>query len=174
MLICLDLHALCFMACFPMLCFFFCSMFMLGLHAHMLDITFLAVPCLDLHVYMHVSMPICLDLCFHMFVCLDLCSLHALYYLPCVFALHTMFICLGLDLVCHGMCYCSFFVPFIAFSCVLPYWLELDQDPLVFVIIRTPRPTSKGLDHSRFACLCLLASMLYACVGLFCSRPCHV
>ena len=115
------------MPCFPTFYASFSSRLTLGLHAHMLDITFLAVPCLDLHVYMHVSMPICLDLCFHMFVCLDLCSLHALYYLPCVFALHTMFICLGLDLVCHGMCYCSPFVPFIAFSCVLarsrPYGL---------------------------------------------------
>ena len=26
---------------------------------------------------------------------------------------------LGLDLVCHAMCYCSLFIPFIAFSCVL-------------------------------------------------------
>ena len=34
------------------------------------------------HVYMHVSMPICLDLCFHMLACLDLCSFHALCHLP--------------------------------------------------------------------------------------------
>ena len=41
----------------------------------MLDIIFLAMPCLDLHVYMHVSMPIYLDLCFHVLACLG----HLLY-----------------------------------------------------------------------------------------------
>ena len=45
---------------------------------------------------------------------------------------------------------------------------------MVFVVIHTLRPTLKGLDHSHFACLCLLASMLYACVNLSCSRLCHV
>ena len=81
----------------------------LGLHAHMLDIMSLAMPCLDLHVDVYVSMPTCLDLCFHMPMCLDLCSLHALYYLPCVCALHAMFVCLDLGYVCHAMCYCSHF-----------------------------------------------------------------
>ena len=38
------------------------------------------------HVNVYVFMPTCLDLCFHMLVCLDLCSLHALYYLPCLCA----------------------------------------------------------------------------------------
>ena len=47
----------------------------LDLHAYMLDITFLAMPYLDLHVYMHVSMPICLDQCFYMLACLG----HLLY-----------------------------------------------------------------------------------------------
>ena len=94
-------------------------MLMLGLHAHMLDIMSMVMSCLNLHVYMHVSVPICLDLCFHMFVCSDLCSLHALYYLTCACVPHAMFMYLGLDLVCHVMCYCSPFVSFIAFSCVL-------------------------------------------------------
>ena len=44
---------------------------------------------------------------------------------------------------------------------------------MVFVIVHTPRPISKGLDHSHFACLCLLASMLYACVSISCYRLCH-
>ena len=30
---------------------------------------------------------------------------------------------------------------------VLAYWFGLDLDPIVFVIVRTPQPTSKGLDH---------------------------
>ena len=45
---------------------------------------------------------------------------------------------------------------------------------MVFVIIHTPRPTSKGFRSFLFACLCLLASMLYACASLFCFRLCHV
>ena len=45
---------------------------------------------------------------------------------------------------------------------------------MVFVIVRTPWPISNGLDHPYFTCLCLLASMLYACVGLSSSRPYHV
>ena len=77
---------------------------------------------------------------------------------------------LGLDLVCHAMCYCSPFVPFIAFSCVLAQWLGPDLDPMVFVIVHTPRPTSKGFGSFLLACLCLLASMLYACASLSGSR----
>ena len=64
------------------------------------------LPCLCakfLHVYKYVSMPICLDLCFHMPMCLDLCSLHGLYDLPCVLALQAMFVCLDLGYVCHTM-----------------------------------------------------------------------
>ena len=74
----------------------------------------------------------------------------------------AMFMCLDLDFACYVMCYCSPFVPFIVFSCVLAYWFEPDIDPMVLVIIYTLKPTSKGLDHpicmSMFACfyaLCL-------------------
>ena len=119
-------------------------------------------------------MPICLDLCFHMPMCLDLCLVHALGHLPCACALHTTFVCLDLGYVCHAMCYCSPFTTFFYLSCVLAYWFGPDLDPMVFVIIHTPRPTSKGLDHSYFTCLCLLASMLYACVRLSSSKLGHV
>ena len=71
---------------------------------------------MHLCVYFHA---IWLDPCFHMPMCLNLYSLHALYYLPCACKLHAMFVCLDLGFVCHTMCYCSPFVPFIAFSCVL-------------------------------------------------------
>ena len=67
------------------------------------------LPCLCVK-FLHVSMPICLDLCFHMLLCLDLCSLHALCNLPCACALHAMFVCLDLGYVCHAMRYCSPFV----------------------------------------------------------------
>ena len=80
------------------------------------------LPCLCakfLHVYMHVSMPICLYLYFHMLVCSDLCSLHALYFFPCACVLYAMFVCLGLDLVCHAMC---FYSPFVTSSFFLVFW----------------------------------------------------
>ena len=121
--------------CHVFLCFvpLFCSMMMLGLHAHMLAwccwlclawiyVFMCVLPCLCarlVHVDVYVFIPTCLDLCFHMPMCLDLCSLHALCYHPCACMLHAMFICLGLDLVCNAMCYCNPFVPFIVFSCVL-------------------------------------------------------
>ena len=37
---------------------------------------------------------------------------------------------------------------------------------MVFVIVHTSRPISKGLDHPYFSYLCLLASILYACLLL--------
>ena len=94
------LQALCFRPCFPMLCL--CARL--------------------IHVDMYISMPTCLDLCFHMLECLDLYLLHALYYLPCACALHAMFVCLDLGYVCHAMCYCSPFVAFVSHSCVLAIW----------------------------------------------------
>ena len=63
-------------------------------------------------------------------------------------------------LVCRAMCYCNPFVSFIAFSCVLAFWFGLDLGPMVFVIVHTPWPVSKGLDHlffmSVFACFYVL------------------
>ena len=64
-----------------------------------------------------------------------------------------MFVCLDLGNVCHAMCYCS---PFVTLSFFLAFW------PMVFVIIHTPWPISKGLDHPFLhvhACL-LLSFML--------------
>ena len=75
---------------------------------------------------MRVSMPICLDLCFHMLVCLNLCSLHVLCCLPCAYVLHAMFVCIDLGCVCHAMCYCS---PFVALSFFLVFW-PIGLDPI--------------------------------------------
>ena len=97
MLICLDLHALCFMPCFPMLCSSFCSTLMLGLHAHVLVRCFwpcfyaymsrfmfshafmLTSTCLDVHfhAYMHISMLICVDRCVYI-----LRSLFSTFFMP--------------------------------------------------------------------------------------------
>ena len=38
---------------------------------------------------------------------------------PCTCTLHAMFVCLGLGLVCHAMCFCS---PFVALSFILVFW----------------------------------------------------
>ena len=127
---------------------------------------------------MYIHMPTCIFPCLYVqidvFTCLDLCSLHSLYYLPCAFALCAMFVCLDLGYVCHAMCYCSLFVSFIAFSCILAYWFRPNLDPTVFVIVHVPRPISKWFGSFLFACLCLLASMFYACVSLSSSRLCYV
>ena len=45
------------MPCFPMFCSPFCSMLILGLHAHMLDIMSMVMSCLDLHVICMVNAP---------------------------------------------------------------------------------------------------------------------
>ena len=63
------------------------------------------------------TMPICLDLGFHMLVCLGIFSLLAL----CVCALHAMIVCLDIGYVCHAMCYCS---PFVALSFFLVFLLN--------------------------------------------------
>ena len=118
--------------------------------------------CACFYAYMSRSM-------FYMPMCLDLCSLHALYYLSCAYALHAMSMCLDLGYVCHAMCYCSPFVPFITFSCILAYWFKPDLDPMVFVIVHTPRPTLKGLDHSYlhvYACLLLCFMFVLASLVL--------
>ena len=123
----LGLHAhilvwrcwLCLAWIYVSVCLFPCYMVRsLSSHAYMLGFVFfhafmLTSICLDVHsyAYMHISMLI--------FTCLDLCSLHALCHHLCACLLHALFMCLGLNLVCHAMCYCSPFVPFFAFSCVL-------------------------------------------------------
>ena len=153
------LRSTCLYACSILLCLCLCL--------HCLYAWIHVLPCLYarlVHVDVYVSMP----------TCLDLCSLHALCHHLYACMLHTMFMCLGLDLVCYATCYCCPFVPFITFSCVLALWLGLDLDPMVFVIVHTPRPTSKGFGSFLFACLCLLASIFYACVSLSSSRLCLV
>ena len=103
-----------FMCVFP--CFMVRS---LSSRACMLESMFFPYLCARLiHVDVYVSMPTRLDLCFHMPMCLDLCSLHALFHHLGACMLHALFMHLGLDLVCHAMCYCSPFVPFVVFSCV--------------------------------------------------------
>ena len=121
------LHALCFMPCFPMLRSSFCSMLMLGLHAHMLVwccwlcpawiYVFMCVfPCymvksLSPHAYMlgfmffHVYV-----LGLYMLMCMFLCLLVLTYVFTCLYAsiyllymLYTIFHVL----VCSMPCLCA-------------------------------------------------------------------
>ena len=75
-----------------------------------------------------------------------------------------MFVCLDLGYVCNAMCYCNLFVAFVSLSCVLAYWFGPDLDPMVLVIVHTPRPTSKvwitPICMSMFSYFYALSSML--------------
>ena len=134
--------------------------------------------CLCLHMLVCSNLWSFMLLCLHphayMLVSLLLCSLHVLCYFPCACVLYAMFVCLDLGYVCHAMCYCSPFVPFVTSSCVLAYRFGPDLDPMVFVIVHTPWPISKGLDHPYlhvYACLFLcfmfvLASLILGFVML--------
>ena len=169
--------------CHAFLCFvpLFCFVQMLGLCAHMLvmlclDLCAYALsPCFMListsvHVHMLGSMSYHVYvLSFHMFTCMFPClydqiqvstCLLALCHLPCACVLRAMFVCLDLGYVCHAMCYCSPFVALSFFSCVLAYWFVLNLDPMVFVIVHTPWPISKGLDHPIF--MSMLAMLVCA------------
>ena len=161
----------------------------LDLHDHILDIMSMVMPYLDLHVCMHILCsyaiiclyaricdlpcfyanihmlrPTCLHACF-----LALCSLHVLCCFPCACALHAIFVCLDLGYVCHAMYYCSPFVHFVTSSCVLAYWFGLDLNHMVFVIVHTPWPISKGLDNPYlhvYACLLLCFMFVLASLVL--------
>ena len=86
---------------------------------------------------------------------------------PHACTLHAMFMCLDLGYVCHAMCYCSPFVALSFFLVFLAYWFGPDLDPMVFVIVNTPRPIAKGLDHSYLhVCACLLLCFMLVLASL--------
>ena len=124
-----------------MFCSYFFSMMMLGLHAHRLDIMFMVMSCLDLCVCMHV-----------------LCSLHVSCYFPCACAFYAIFACLDLGYVCHAICYWSLIV---SLSFFIVFWFRPDLDLMVFVIVHTPWPISKGLNHP--FCISMLACFYALC-----------
>ena len=78
---CLFVFPTCFMlyAIFSYVLFLFCSMLMLGLHAHILDIMSMVMPCLDPHVCMH-------DLCSYAYVYAFICMHAWICVLPCFYA----------------------------------------------------------------------------------------
>ena len=126
-----------------------------------------------LHIYMYVSMPICLDLCSHVSMCLDLCSLHTLCYI--------------FHVLVHSMpCLCAQTQAMFVMPCAIVAFLLLCLSLLCFGLMVGTRSRPYGLCHRPytlahikgfgsplFACLCLLTSMLYAYVSLSISRLCH-
>ena len=135
-------------------------------HVYMLAFTFsYMLPCLYVfHMLACLDlcfhMLICLDLCFHMLACLDLCSIC---FMPSSMCLCTpRHVCMLRPRLCLS-CYVPLkpFCHFIFLSCVLAYCFRPNLDPMVFVIVRTPQPTSKGLDHpfcmTMLACICALS-----------------
>ena len=131
-------------------------------HGCMLGFMSSHVYVLNFYVYMHVSMPICLCLCFHMLVCLDLCSLYVSCYIPCACALHAMFVCLGLGYVCHATCYYSPFVALSSFFFLVFWLIGLDS-------IWTPLSLSSSAHlspHQRVWIIPICMSML-ACFYAF-------
>ena len=123
------------------------------------------LPCLCakfLHVYMYVSMPICLDLCFHMHVCFYAYMSRSMFthayvtgsmfstcFMLCSMCLRASCrVCVSrprLYLSCHLLL--QPFCHFVFLFCILAYQFKPNLDPMAFVIVHTPWPTSKGLDH---------------------------
>ena len=116
---CLDLHALCFMPCFPVLCSFVCSMLMLRLHTYMhvwyFGHALLGSTCLHACLYTYMSR----SMFSHAHMLRSMFSTCFILFSMCLCALCHV-VCLDLGYVCHAMCYCGSFVAFISFSFVLP------------------------------------------------------
>ena len=54
------------------------------------------------------------------------------------------------------------FLSIVSLSCVLAYWFGSDLDLMVLVIISTPWPISKGLNHP--ICMSMLACLYALCL----------
>ena len=74
-------------------------------HIHMLR-------CTSTYLYVQIYASVC----FGVWIFLASCLVPSPMLDLCAQMLYAMFMCLGLDLACHVMCYCSLFVPFISFS----------------------------------------------------------
>ena len=157
----LDLHVLCSYAYVHVSHMLVC----LSLHSPM---PLFLYPHAQMYIYMFTCMLLCLYVQIYVFTYLcaqvffSICSMLFLTLDQYACLLLAMFMCLGLGFVCHVMCYCSPFVPFITSSCVLAYWFGLDLDLMVFVIVHTPRSTSKDLDH--LICMSMLACFYALCL----------
>ena len=113
------------MPCFSMFCSSFCSVLMLGLHTHMLNIMSIVMSCLDLRVCMHVLCSYayirvftCLYTWIHVLPCLCAKFLHVYMYVPmpvCLYLCFYMLVCLdlySLHVSCYFPCACALYAMF--------------------------------------------------------------
>ena len=80
-----------------------------------------------------------------------------------------MFMCLGLDLVCHAMCYCSPFVPFIAFFLCFDLMVKTWSRPYCLCHHPYTKAHIKGFGSSYYhvyACLLLYFMLVLASLVL--------
>ena len=144
-----------------------CMLGFVFFHAFMLTST-----CLDVHshAYMHISMLMCVERCVYMLRLLFSTLLYAIIYV----------------LMCFSPCLCAQAQTLFVMPCAIVTFLFLLSHFLMFWsngqdLIQTLWSLSSFIHqgpHQRvwiilFACQCLLASMLYACASLSCSRLCH-
>ena len=186
------------MPCFPLFYSSFRFILMLGLCAHMLDIISMVILCLDLCVrvlfamfYAQIRIHTCLPAWIHVPLCL--CGsytlpylyvqiyvftrlrawIYALCHLPCACALHVMLVCLGLELFVMPCAIATLLFLLSHFLVFWPFGSDSIQALWSFSLSIHLGPYQR-VWITRFSCLCLLASMFYACVSLSCSRLCHV
>ena len=113
------------MPCFPLFCSSFCSMLMLGLHAHMLDKMSMVMYCLDLQVCMHILCSYayirvftCLYAWIHVLPCLCAKFLYVYMHVSmpiCLYLCFHMFVCLdlcSLHVSCYFPCACVLYAMF--------------------------------------------------------------
>ena len=179
------LHALCFMPCLESTCshawyhvygyallrstcWYACSVLLcLCLCLHMLVCLGLHSPMPLCYIYMLRCISTCL-LCISMLICVDRCVYMLRLMFSTCFMSSSMCLCasrhvyvLSLDLVCHAMCYCSHFVPFIAFFfCVFGLMVRTRSGPYGICHRPYTKAHIKGFGSPLFACLCLLACLL--------------
>ena len=149
--------------------------------------------CLGLHspmplcyIYMLRCISTCL-LCISMLICVDRCVYMLRLMFSTCFMSSSMCLCASRHvyvlrprpcLSCHLLLYpfCSFyriFFFFFFFFCVFGLMVRTRSGPYGICHRPYTKAHIKGFGSPLFACLCLLAFVLYACVSLFSSRFCH-
>ena len=125
-----------------MFCSSFCSMLMLGLHAHMLDIMSMVMPCLDLYVCIHVLRSYayirvftCLYAWIHVLPCLCAKFLYVYMHVSmpiCLCLCFHMLVCLDLCFLhvsCYFPCACVLYAMFVCldlgYVCCAKFFLAL-------------------------------------------------
>ena len=128
------------------------------------------LPCFYARIHMLRCTFTCLYAYFHAYMSRSMLSYACVlgYMFSTCFMLSSMCLCTPchvfvprprLCLSCHVLL--QPFCCFVFLSCVLAYWFRPNLDPMVFVIVHTPWPISKGLDHpylyvyAYFHALCL-------------------